>query len=112
MASRPNSCRLNLSRICRGISSNNILSSSRRRIAATDYRGRGLPEPTFMRRPLFAQLRSQGGLGGGDGGTNEDEGEGERVSASARPTRSSSPRIWKSRRAWCATRSWAGWAGR
>lgn len=27
--------------------------------------GRRLPEPTFMRTPLFAQLRSRGGLGGG-----------------------------------------------
>ncbi|KAL8336217.1 hypothetical protein RB601_000166 [Gaeumannomyces tritici] len=37
---------------------------------SADFRSRGLPEPTFMKTPLFTQLRSVGGTGGGgdDGG--------------------------------------------
>lgn len=40
---------------------------------SADFRMRGLPEPTFMKTPLFAQLRSAGGAGAG-GASAEDEG--------------------------------------
>lgn len=38
-----------------------------------DFRSRGLPEPTFMKTPLFAQLRSQSGLGGAAAETGDDD---------------------------------------
>ncbi|KAK8086415.1 polyketide synthase [Apiospora phragmitis] len=41
---------------------------------SADFRTRGLPEPTFMKTPLFAQLRSAGnvasGAGAGEGGVS------------------------------------------
>ncbi|GME45714.1 putative lovastatin nonaketide synthase protein [Neofusicoccum parvum] len=41
---------------------------------SADFRGRGLPEPTFMQTPLFAQLRSQGvGVGAASAAPDADD---------------------------------------
>ncbi|KAK8093927.1 hypothetical protein PG997_000612 [Apiospora hydei] len=40
---------------------------------SADFRSRGLPEPTFMKTPLFAQLRSTGNVASG-AGTGEEGG--------------------------------------
>ncbi|KAK7920492.1 polyketide synthase [Apiospora marii] len=40
---------------------------------SADFRSRGLPEPTFMKTPLFAQLRSAGNVASG-GGAGEEGG--------------------------------------
>lgn len=41
---------------------------------SADFRTRGLPEPTFMKTPLFAQLRSAGGASASAGAGTDDEG--------------------------------------
>ncbi|KAK8025057.1 polyketide synthase PKS2 [Apiospora arundinis] len=38
---------------------------------SADFRSRGLPEPTFMKTPLFAQLRSAGNVASGSGAGEE-----------------------------------------
>ncbi|KAF4311943.1 putative lovastatin nonaketide synthase protein [Botryosphaeria dothidea] len=41
--------------------------------AGADFRSRGLPEPTFMKTPLFAQLRTRGGAGGAAAGAEDED---------------------------------------